>query len=56
MKETPRRILNPPGENLARRVCIENVRPSVDNGRYPIKRIPGEEVIVRAIVFADPAC
>ena len=53
MKENPRPKLAAPGEDLARRVWIENVRPSVDNGRYPIKRTPGEEVTVSADVFAD---
>ncbi|HKQ27133.1 MAG TPA: alpha-1,4-glucan--maltose-1-phosphate maltosyltransferase, partial [Burkholderiales bacterium] len=35
------------------RVVIESVRPQVDGGRYPIKRVVGEEVIVEADVFAD---
>ncbi len=53
MKQSPSRILAPPGEDLARRVWIENVQPAVNDGRYPIKRTPGEEVIVTADVFAD---
>ncbi len=36
-----------------RRVVIENVRPSVDDGRFAIKRTVGERVIVTADVFAD---
>src|SRR5690242_7920689 len=36
-----------------RRVTIENIRPSVDGGRFPIKRTPGERVDVRADVYAD---
>ncbi len=32
---------------------IESVRPEVDCGRYPIKRVLGEEVEVHADVFAD---
>ena len=36
-----------------RRAVIENVRPQVDAGRFPIKRIVGETVTVEADVFAD---
>ena len=39
--------------SLRRRVVIENVLPSVDDGRFPIARTVGERVIVRADVFAD---
>lgn len=35
------------------RVVIENVTPEVDDGRFPIKRIVGDEVIVEADVLAD---
>jgi starch synthase (maltosyl-transferring) len=35
------------------RVVIENVSPEVDGGRFPIKRIVGEPVIVTADIFAD---
>jgi starch synthase (maltosyl-transferring) len=53
MQESPRPQIERPSEDLVRRVWIENVRPAVDNGRYPIKRTPGEEVVVSADVFAD---
>src|SRR5216117_2451491 len=36
-----------------RRVAIENVRPEIDCGRFPIKRSVGETVVVEADVFAD---
>ncbi|WP_029896321.1 alpha-1,4-glucan--maltose-1-phosphate maltosyltransferase [Desulfohalovibrio reitneri] len=36
-----------------KRVVIENVRPRVDGGRFPAKRAVGEDVAVRADVFAD---
>lgn len=36
-----------------RRVIIEHVRPQLDGGRFPIKRVVGEEVIVQADIFAD---
>ena len=35
------------------RVRIERVSPSVDGGRYPVKRIPGEPLEVEADVLAD---
>jgi starch synthase (maltosyl-transferring) len=36
-----------------KRVVIETVRPEIDGGRFPIKRVLGETVIVEADVFAD---
>src|SRR5579872_1881464 len=36
-----------------KRVVIERVRPEVDCGRFPIKRVVGETVMVEADVFAD---
>jgi starch synthase (maltosyl-transferring) len=36
-----------------RRVVVENVRPEIDGGRFPIKRVPGERVEVSADIFAD---
>lgn len=36
-----------------RRVVIESVLPQIDCGRFPIKRIVGEKVVVEADVFAD---
>jgi starch synthase (maltosyl-transferring) len=38
---------------LQRRVVVENIRPQVDGGRFPIKRVIGEAVTVRADVFGD---
>src|SRR4051812_5179775 len=38
---------------LQRRVVVEAVRPQVDGGRFPIKRVAGERVTVTADVFAD---
>ncbi len=35
------------------RVVIEGVDPEIDGGRFPIKRVSGEAVIVEADVFAD---
>ena len=35
------------------RVAIEAVEPQIDCGRFPIKRIAGDTVVVEAAVFAD---
>jgi len=35
------------------RVVIERVSPQIDCGRFPIKRVVGERVVVEADVFAD---
>jgi starch synthase (maltosyl-transferring) len=43
-----------------RRIVIEDVRPEIDAGRFPVKRVVGEQVRVEADVFADghdlPVC
>lgn len=36
-----------------RRAVIENLKPEVDGGRFPIKRVVGEAVIVEVDAFAD---
>jgi starch synthase (maltosyl-transferring) len=36
-----------------RRVVIEGVKPEVDGGRFPIKRIVGDSVVGKADIFAD---
>jgi starch synthase (maltosyl-transferring) len=36
-----------------RRVVIEHVQPEIDGGRFPIKRTPGESILVTADIFAD---
>ena len=36
-----------------RRVVIEGVSPEIDGGRFPIKRVVGESVVVEADIFAD---
>jgi starch synthase (maltosyl-transferring) len=35
------------------RVVVEGVQPEIDAGRFPIKRTPGEFVVVTADAFAD---
>src|SRR6201993_4408624 len=34
-------------------VVIENLDPLIDGGRYPIKRIVGEDLVVEADIFKD---
>ncbi len=36
-----------------KRVVIEHVTPEIDGGRFPIKRVTGEKVVVEADVFSD---
>jgi starch synthase (maltosyl-transferring) len=35
------------------RVVIEGLKPEIDGGRFPIKRVVGEKIIVEADIFAD---
>jgi hypothetical protein len=36
-----------------RRVVIENIRPEIDAGRFPMKRVVGETVMITADIYAD---
>jgi starch synthase (maltosyl-transferring) len=36
-----------------KRVVVEGITPEVDSGRFPIKRVVGDVVVVEADVFAD---
>ncbi len=36
-----------------RRVVISGVSPEIDGGRFPVKRVVGERVVVEANIFAD---
>ena len=40
------------GEGRAR-VVIEGVSPEIDGGKYPIKRVVGDSIVVEADIFAD---
>jgi starch synthase (maltosyl-transferring) len=42
-----------PQKQARRRVVIENVKPQIDCGRFPAKRVTGEKVVVEADVFTD---
>jgi starch synthase (maltosyl-transferring) len=35
------------------RVIIEGLKPEIDGGCFPIKRVIGERVVVEADIFAD---
>ena len=55
-KKTPprkKKVESSLDSSLLRRVVVENVYPEVDDGRFPIKRVVGEQVIVSADVHAD---
>jgi starch synthase (maltosyl-transferring) len=52
-KRSPRPTTPALDSALLRRVVIERVRPEVDCGDFPIKRTPGEDVVVIADIFAD---
>jgi starch synthase (maltosyl-transferring) len=53
MAKTNESVLVPLPEHQPSRVVLENVRPEVDGGRFPIKRTLGEEVEVTADIHAD---
>jgi len=40
-------------EDGRKRVVIENVKPEIDYGRFPAKRVVGEKVEVTADIFSD---
>jgi len=40
-------------ESAARRIFFEDIYPAVDGGRFPVKRIAGEDVGVWADIFRD---
>jgi starch synthase (maltosyl-transferring) len=42
-----------PSPNRWRRVVIEHLSPEIEGGRFAIKRVVGETVVVEADVFAD---
>ena len=41
------------GNLSGRRIYIEDIYPSVDAGRFPVKRIAGESIEVWADIFRD---
>ncbi len=43
----------PPPGDAVRRVWVAGVEPRVEDGRYPVKRVVGEDVVVSADVLSD---
>jgi starch synthase (maltosyl-transferring) len=41
------------GDAGRQRVVVESLQPEIDAGRFPIKRVPGELVVVTVDMFAD---
>ncbi|MDQ3148946.1 MAG: DUF3416 domain-containing protein, partial [Chloroflexota bacterium] len=42
------------GEIGSRRsIIIERITPELDGGRYPVKRVVGDQLLVTADIFAD---
>jgi starch synthase (maltosyl-transferring) len=53
-KQSSKRPLREPVlSNSVSRVRIENVRPTIECGRHPVKRTVGEEVEISATIFRD---
>jgi len=48
-------LWRPPSEQAGgpRRLVIERIQPQIDCGRFPIKRVVGDSVVVEADIFAD---
>ena len=40
-------------QEMDNRAVIEGIKPEINGGRFPIKRIVGDEVIVEADIYAD---
>ncbi|HEX2883011.1 MAG TPA: maltotransferase domain-containing protein, partial [Candidatus Limnocylindria bacterium] len=36
-----------------RTIIIERIAPELDGGRYPVKRVVGDQLLVTADIFAD---
>ena len=47
------RLIESPCSGPFPTAVIENLRPLVDGGRYPIKRVVGEDLVVEADIFKD---
>ena len=45
--------MSAPSFDGRRRVIIEGVSPTVDDGRFPAKRVTGEIALIEADIFAD---
>ena len=45
--------MKPLPEHVPSRVIVEGIEPEIDDGRFPIKRTVGEDVVVRADIHTD---
>ncbi|HZT86913.1 MAG TPA: maltotransferase domain-containing protein [Stellaceae bacterium] len=52
-RTAPAKPVHHPAWRADARIVIENIDPEIDAGRYPAKRIVGEEIVVFADVFRD---
>ena len=50
---TPRRASRAAGSRALAPIVIERVRPEVDAGRFPAKRVVGDVCLVSADIFKD---
>src|SRR5688500_20295154 len=50
---TPRRATRAVGARALAPIVIERVRPEIDAGRFPAKRVLGEACVVSADIFKD---
>lgn len=53
MNPRPESPANELSANSPARVVIENVYPEINGGRFPIKRVAGERVVVTADIYTD---
>jgi len=53
--ETVRRAREPGADAVGTRrsIVIERIAPQLDGGRYPVKRVVGDQLLVTADIFAD---
>jgi starch synthase (maltosyl-transferring) len=50
---TPRRVSRAAGSRALAPIVIERVRPEIDGGRFPAKRVVGEPCVVSADIFKE---
>ncbi len=55
MKKSPKKAATPPTLPATgqQRVVIERVYPELDGGKFPIKAVPGDTLVVEADIFLD---
>jgi starch synthase (maltosyl-transferring) len=53
LKATEPHAAPPVAVGVPARVIVEAVTPEIDGGRFPIKRTPGDDIVVQADIFTD---